>query len=62
MSTPLGKRLGRAENGGNVSAVHGNQQSRDTVTCPDGSTGTIELAFTDWTVVQGTGKARASPT
>ncbi|MFJ8781514.1 GH92 family glycosyl hydrolase [Streptomyces sp. NPDC102476] len=37
------------------SAVNGNQQSRATVTYTDGSTDTIELAFTDWTVGGGGG-------
>ncbi|MFJ9151605.1 GH92 family glycosyl hydrolase [Streptomyces sp. NPDC102270] len=37
------------------SAVNGNQESRATVTYTDGSTGTAELAFTDWTVGGGGG-------
>lgn len=37
------------------SAVNGNQQGQATVTYTDGSTGTIELAFTDWTVGGGGG-------
>ncbi|GLP63582.1 alpha-1,2-mannosidase [Streptomyces sp. TUS-ST3] len=37
------------------SAVNGNQQAEATVTYTDGSTGTIELAFTDWTVGGGGG-------
>ncbi|MFE3033877.1 GH92 family glycosyl hydrolase [Streptomyces canus] len=37
------------------SAVNGNQQSRATVTYTDGSTGTVELALTDWTVGGGGG-------
>ncbi|MFJ9098374.1 GH92 family glycosyl hydrolase [Streptomyces sp. NPDC102405] len=37
------------------SAVNGNQQSQATVTYTDGSTDTIELAFTDWTVGGGGG-------
>ncbi|WP_020122175.1 GH92 family glycosyl hydrolase [Streptomyces canus] len=37
------------------SAVNGNQQSQATVTYTDGSTGTVELAFTDWTVGGGGG-------
>lgn len=37
------------------SAVNGNQQAEATVTYTDGSTGTVELAFTDWTVGGGGG-------
>lgn len=37
------------------SAVNGNQQAQATVTYADGSTGTAELAFTDWTVGGGGG-------
>lgn len=37
------------------SAVNGNQQSQATVTYTDGSTDTIALAFTDWTVGGGGG-------
>ncbi|MET9458546.1 GH92 family glycosyl hydrolase [Streptomyces canus] len=37
------------------SAVNGNQQGQATVTYTDGSTDTIELAFTDWTVGGGGG-------
>ncbi|MEU6357380.1 GH92 family glycosyl hydrolase [Streptomyces sp. NPDC047072] len=37
------------------SAVNGNQQTQATVTYTDGSTGTVELAFTDWTVGGGGG-------
>ncbi|QUC57212.1 GH92 family glycosyl hydrolase [Streptomyces sp. A2-16] len=37
------------------SAVNGNQQAEATVTYTDGSTGTIGLAFTDWTVGGGGG-------
>ncbi|MDH6218730.1 GH92 family glycosyl hydrolase [Streptomyces pseudovenezuelae] len=37
------------------SAVNGNQQASATVTYTDGSTGTIDLSFTDWTVGGGGG-------
>ena len=37
------------------SGVNGNQQSKATVTYTDGSTDTIDLAFTDWTVGGGAG-------
>ncbi|MFD9094834.1 GH92 family glycosyl hydrolase [Streptomyces collinus] len=37
------------------SAVNGNQKTTATVTYTDGSTGTIDLAFTDWTVGGGGG-------
>ncbi|MFF9601931.1 GH92 family glycosyl hydrolase [Streptomyces sp. NPDC014684] len=37
------------------SAVNGNQQTKATVTYTDGSTGTVDLAFTDWTVGGGGG-------
>ncbi|MFF1725202.1 GH92 family glycosyl hydrolase [Streptomyces sviceus] len=37
------------------SAVNGNQQNQATVTYTDGSTGTVELSFTDWTVGGGGG-------
>lgn len=37
------------------SAVNGNQKSTATVTYTDGGTGTIDLAFTDWTVGGGGG-------
>ncbi|MDH6453531.1 MULTISPECIES: GH92 family glycosyl hydrolase [unclassified Streptomyces] len=37
------------------SAVNGNQQAEATVTYTDGGTGTVELAFTDWTVGGGGG-------
>lgn len=37
------------------SAVNGNQQTQATVTYTDGGTGTVELAFTDWTVGGGGG-------
>ncbi|MDF3140144.1 MULTISPECIES: GH92 family glycosyl hydrolase [unclassified Streptomyces] len=37
------------------SGVNGNQQSQATVTYTDGSTETIDLAFTDWTVGGGSG-------
>ncbi|MFJ6392013.1 GH92 family glycosyl hydrolase [Streptomyces sp. NPDC091972] len=37
------------------SAVNGNQQGQADVTYTDGSTGTVELAFTDWTVGGGGG-------
>jgi len=37
------------------SAVNGNQQTKATVTYTDGSTGTADLSFTDWTVGGGGG-------
>ncbi|MBY8843655.1 GH92 family glycosyl hydrolase [Streptomyces sp. SP2-10] len=37
------------------SAVNGNQQARATVTYTDGTTGTADLSFTDWTVGGGGG-------
>ncbi|MFE3853009.1 GH92 family glycosyl hydrolase [Streptomyces griseorubiginosus] len=37
------------------SAVNGDQRTEATVTYTDGSTGTVELAFTDWTVGGGGG-------
>lgn len=37
------------------SAVNGDQRAQATVTYTDGSTGTVELAFTDWTVGGGGG-------
>ncbi|WP_369392569.1 GH92 family glycosyl hydrolase [Streptomyces sp. CG1] len=37
------------------SAVDGNQQAEATVTYTDGTTGTVDLAFTDWTVGDGAG-------
>ncbi|MDX6363977.1 MAG: hypothetical protein QOC85_2987 [Streptomyces sp.] len=37
------------------SAVNGNQQTKATVTYTDGSTGTVDLSFTDWTVGGGGG-------
>jgi hypothetical protein len=37
------------------SAVNGNQQTQATVTYTDGSTDTIDLAFTDWTIGGGGG-------
>ncbi|GED84147.1 GH92 family glycosyl hydrolase [Streptomyces sp. 6-11-2] len=37
------------------SAVNGNQQTRATVTYTDGTTGTVDLSFTDWTVGGGGG-------
>ncbi|MFF6980025.1 GH92 family glycosyl hydrolase [Streptomyces sp. NPDC008343] len=37
------------------SGVNGNQQSRATVTYTDGSTDTVDLALTDWTVGDGAG-------
>ncbi|MEV6834747.1 GH92 family glycosyl hydrolase [Streptomyces sp. NPDC051133] len=37
------------------SAVNGNQQARATVTYTDGTTGTVDLSFTDWTVGGGGG-------
>ncbi|WP_210584200.1 GH92 family glycosyl hydrolase [Streptomyces sp. GESEQ-35] len=40
------------------SAVNGNQQSQATVTYTDGTTGTVDLAFTDWTVGGGSGSVQ----
>jgi predicted alpha-1,2-mannosidase len=40
------------------SAVNGNQQARATVTYTDGSTGTVDLSFTDWTVGGGSGSVQ----
>ncbi|MFD5469534.1 GH92 family glycosyl hydrolase [Streptomyces sp. NPDC127105] len=37
------------------SAVNGNQQTKATVTYTDGTTGTVDLSFTDWTVGGGGG-------
>ncbi|WP_031169182.1 GH92 family glycosyl hydrolase [Streptomyces durhamensis] len=37
------------------SAVNGNQQAKATVTYTDGTTGTVDLSFTDWTVGGGGG-------
>ncbi|GGJ22463.1 GH92 family glycosyl hydrolase [Streptomyces brasiliensis] len=37
------------------SAVNGNQQTQATVTYTDGSTDTVDLSFTDWTVGGGSG-------
>ncbi|MGW7258983.1 GH92 family glycosyl hydrolase [Streptomyces sp. NPDC054834] len=37
------------------SAVNGNQQTKATVTYTDGSTDTIDLSFTDWTIGGGSG-------
>ncbi|KOV69225.1 GH92 family glycosyl hydrolase [Streptomyces sp. MMG1121] len=37
------------------SAVNGNQQSQATVTYTDGTSGTVDLSFTDWTVGGGGG-------
>ncbi|MFC3574747.1 GH92 family glycosyl hydrolase [Streptomyces yaanensis] len=37
------------------SAVNGNQQTKATVTYTDGSTDTVDLSFTDWTVGGGSG-------
>ncbi|MFF6994546.1 GH92 family glycosyl hydrolase [Streptomyces sp. NPDC008313] len=37
------------------SAVNGNQQTRATITYGDGSTATVDLSFTDWTVGGGGG-------
>jgi hypothetical protein len=37
------------------SAVNGNQQTKATVTYTDGTTGTVDLALTDWTVGGGGG-------
>ncbi|MEV0975680.1 GH92 family glycosyl hydrolase [Streptomyces sp. NPDC049915] len=40
------------------SAVNGNQQTKATVTYTDGTTGTVDLAFTDWTVGGGGGSVQ----
>ncbi|MFF9817948.1 GH92 family glycosyl hydrolase [Streptomyces sp. NPDC014006] len=40
------------------SAVNGNQQAKATVTYTDGTTGTVDLAFTDWTVGGGGGSVQ----
>lgn len=40
------------------SAVNGNQQTRATVTYTDGTTDTIDLSFTDWTVGGGGGSVQ----
>ncbi|MEV6168961.1 GH92 family glycosyl hydrolase [Streptomyces sp. NPDC051954] len=40
------------------SAVNGNQQSQAKVTYTDGTTGTVDLAFTDWTVGGGSGSVQ----
>lgn len=36
-------------------AVNGNQQTKATVTYSDGTTDTVDLSFTDWTVGGGAG-------
>ncbi|MER6681069.1 GH92 family glycosyl hydrolase [Streptomyces olivaceoviridis] len=40
------------------SAVNGNQQTKATVTYTDGTTGTVDLSFTDWTVGGGGGSVQ----
>lgn len=40
------------------SAVNGDQQTTATVTYTDGSTGTVDLSFTDWTVGGGGGSVK----
>lgn len=40
------------------SAVNGNQQTKATVTCTDGTTDTVDLSFTDWTVGGGGGSVQ----
>ncbi|MFJ5262007.1 GH92 family glycosyl hydrolase [Streptomyces sp. NPDC088387] len=58
-ATASGQRIDLAEPASALSfvgsAVNGNQRAEATVTYTDGSTGTVELAFTDWTVGGGGG-------